>query len=579
MRDYKELYNYWLNSDSFDEETRAELKSIENNEEEIRERFYMDLEFGTAGLRGIMGAGTNRMNKYVIRRSTQGLANYINKQTDIKNKAVAIAFDSRNNSKEFADEAALVLCANNIKVYIFDVLKPTPMLSFAIRHFNCTAGINITASHNPPKYNGYKVYFSDGAQITPPHDSGIMNEVMAITDFSTLAAMDKQEAIDKKLYNVIDSSLDTAYLSELKRQIKHMDTIKKHASDISIVYSPLHGTGMEPVRSLLGELGFTNFHVVKEQEKPDGNFPTVSYPNPEADEAFVLGLKLADCVNADIVLATDPDADRLGVRVRDKEGHFHTLTGNMSGCLLAEYEIASMKEMGLLNEKSTLVKSIVSSNMAGAIAKAYNIRLVDVLTGFKYIGQQMTEYEINQSYEYAFGFEESYGCLIGTYARDKDAIVATMALVEAVCYYKEQGKTLWDVMIELYEKYGYYLEDVVSLNMEGEAGMQQIKSIMQSLRATELKNIGDFKVLNMKDYQSDVMIDYENGTKGSTKLPKSNVIYYTLENDSWICVRPSGTEPKLKLYIGARGKDKSVADDNMSMLKREITDIVHKNEK
>lgn len=573
MRDFKELYNYWLKSDYFDDECKSELRGIADDENEIKERFYKDLEFGTAGLRGIMGAGTNRINKYIIRRSTQGLANYIKKQ-GIFNMGVAIAFDSRNNSKEFALEAALTLCANGIKTYIFKELKPTPMLSFAIRYLKCAAGINITASHNPPEYNGYKVYWSDGAQITPPHDRGIMNEVQAINDFSALLTTDESYAKEKGLLNIIDEALDNAYIAELKKQIKHMDSVKNQASNIKIVYSPLHGTGNIPVRRVLNELGFTNVFVVKEQELPDGNFPTVSYPNPEADEAFTLGLKLAEETGADIVLATDPDADRLGIRVRDKDGKFHTLTGNMSGCLLAEYEIAAQKQMGLLSDDSVLIKSIVSSNMANAIAKHYNIKAVEVLTGFKYIGQKMTQYEEKGGGSYAFGFEESYGCLIGTYARDKDAVVAAMALCEAACYYKDKGMTLWDAMLSLYEKYGYYLEDTVSLTMKGASGIEKIQSIMQGLRAKELRQIGRYRVLNMRDYKTDSLIDYENNTKSNTGLPISDVIYYELENNSWVCVRPSGTEPKLKLYIGAGGKNEIEANDNMEHLKTAIKAVI-----
>ncbi len=573
MRDFNKLYDYWLKNDYFDEECRSELRGIADDENEIKERFYKDLEFGTAGLRGIMGAGTNRINKYIIRRSTQGLANYIKKQ-GIADMGVAIAFDSRNNSKEFALEAALMLCANGIKTYIFKELKPTPMLSFAIRYLKCAAGINITASHNPSEYNGYKVYWSDGAQITPPHDKGIMNEVQSINDFSTLHTVDKSYAEEKGLLNVIDDTLDDAYIAELKKQIKHMDSIKNQAGNIKIVYSPLHGTGNIPVRRVLKELGFTNVFVVKEQELPDGNFPTVSYPNPEADEAFTLGLKLAEEKGADIVLATDPDADRLGVRVRDKDGKFHTLTGNMSGCLLAEYEIEAQSKMGLLSDKSVLIKSIVSSNMANAVAKHYNVNLVEVLTGFKYIGQKMTEYEEKGSSSYAFGFEESYGCLIGTYARDKDAVVAAMALCEAACYYKDKGMTLWDAMCSLYEKYGYYLEDTVSLTMKGASGLEKIQSIMQGLRAKEIRRLGRYKVLNVRDYKTDSLIDYENNIKSNTGLPTSDVIYYQLENNSWVCVRPSGTEPKLKLYIGAVGKNEAEVNDNMEHLKAEIKAVI-----
>ena len=448
---YKENYESWLNNPYFDEDTRNELKSIEGNEKEIEDRFYMDLEFGTAGLRGIIGAGTNRMNIYVVRRATQGLANYIAK-VDKKSQGVAIAYDSRHMSPEFAQEAALCLAANGIKAYIFETLRPTPELSFAVRHLGCVAGINVTASHNPPEYNGYKVYWEDGAQITPPHDSGIMGEVKAISDWNTVKTMDKEDAVKAGLFEVIGQAVDDAYMAELKKQIIHMDAIQAEGRNLKIVYTPLHGTGNIPARRILKELGFENVYVVPEQELPNGDFPTVSYPNPEAAEAFELGLKLAKEVDADIVLATDPDADRLGVRVKDKNGEYHDLTGNMSGCLLANYELSQRKAVnGSLPEDGALVKTIVTTNLADAIAKGYNVNLIEVLTGFKYIGQQILGFENSGKGTYLFGFEESYGCLIGTYARDKDAIVATMALCEAAAYYKTQGKTLWDAMIDMYE--------------------------------------------------------------------------------------------------------------------------------
>lgn len=453
---YREKYDEWLTSTYFDADTKAELKEIESNEKEIEDRFYKDLEFGTAGLRGVIGAGTNRMNIYTVRKATQGLANYIAKK-EAKAQGVAIAYDSRRMSPEFADEAALCLAANGIKAYVFESLRPTPELSFAVRKLGCIAGINITASHNPPEYNGYKVYWEDGAQITPPHDKGIMDEVKAVTDFATVKTMAKEAAKEAGLYEVIGADVDDAYIAELKKQVLHQDAIDQVQKDLKIVYSPLHGTGNIPARRVLGELGFENVYVVKEQELPDGEFPTVSYPNPEAEEAFELGLKLAKEVDADLVLATDPDADRLGVYVKDtKSGEYKVLTGNMSGCLLAEYEISQRQALKGLPDDGCLIKTIVTSNMADAIAKAYNLRLIEVLTGFKYIGQQILGFETTGKGEYVFGFEESYGCLIGTHARDKDAIVATMALCEAAAYYKTQGKTLWDAMIDMYNKYGYY---------------------------------------------------------------------------------------------------------------------------
>ena len=451
---YQETYREWLTNPYFDEATRRELESIKDNDREIQDRFYMDLEFGTAGLRGVIGAGTNRMNIYVVRRATQGLANYICRAGG-KEKGVAISFDSRHMSPEFAAEAALCLAANGIRAYIFETLRPTPVLSYAVRHLGCIAGINITASHNPSEYNGYKVYWEDGAQITPPHDTGIMDEVKAISDWSTVLTMPLEEAKDKGLYVVIGKELDDDYMEELKKQVIHWDSIKAEGDNLNIVYTPLHGTGNIPARRVLSELGFSHVHVVPEQELPDGDFPTVSYPNPEAAEAFELGLALAKKIDADLVLATDPDADRLGVRVRDKNGEYHDLTGNMSGCLLANYELSQRKAVnGSLPADGALIKTIVTTNLADAIAKAYGVRLIEVLTGFKYIGQQILGFEKSGKGTYLFGFEESYGCLIGTYARDKDAIVAVMALCEAAAYYKKQGKTLWDVLTDIYEKYG-----------------------------------------------------------------------------------------------------------------------------
>ena len=574
--DYKKLYEEWLDNPYFDDKTKAELKAIAEDENEIKERFYMDLEFGTAGLRGVIGAGTNRMNIYVVRKTTQGLANYI-ESVGAKGKGVAIAHDSRRMSPEFAKEAALCLAANGIKAYIFESLRPTPELSYAVRKLGCVAGINITASHNPPEYNGYKVYWEDGAQITPPHDSGIMDEVKKVTDYSNVKTMDEKEAIKAGVYEVIGKEIDDAYMEELKSQVLHMDAISKMAGELKIVYSPLHGTGNIPVRRVLKELGFDNVYVVKEQELPDGEFPTVSYPNPEAEEAFELGLKLAKEVDADIVLATDPDADRLGVRVKDsRTGEYHTLTGNMSGCLLAEYEISQKKELQGLPDDGALIKTIVTTNMANAIARHYDIRLIEVLTGFKYIGQQILGFEKNKRGTYLFGFEESYGCLIGTYARDKDAIVATMALCEAAAYYKTQGKNLWDAMIDMYEKYGYYKDDIQSVTLKGIEGLAKIQSILNTLRKEPPTEIGGYQVVSARDYKRDTITDLETGEVTPTGLPSSNVLYYDLTDDAWVCVRPSGTEPKVKFYYGIKGTSLSDADEKSQALGKAVLEMVDK---
>ncbi|MGE9881505.1 phospho-sugar mutase [Blautia obeum] len=572
--EYRENYEAWLSNPYFDETTKAELKSIAEDDKEIKERFYKDLEFGTAGLRGIIGAGTNRMNIYTVRKATQGLANYIIKKGE-QGKGVAIAYDSRRMSPEFADEAALCLAANGIKAYVFESLRPTPELSYAVRSLGCIAGINITASHNPPEYNGYKVYWEDGAQITPPHDKGIMDEVKAVVDYNTVKTMDQEEAKKAGLYQVIGADVDDGYIAELKKQVIHQDSIDAVGKDLKIVYSPLHGTGNIPARRILKELGFENVYVVKEQELPDGEFPTVSYPNPEAEEAFELGLKLAKEVDADLVLATDPDADRLGVRVKDKDGVYHTLTGNMSGCLLADYEIGQRKALQGLPDDGYLIKTIVTSNLADAIAKGYDIGLIEVLTGFKFIGQQILKFETTGKGSYLFGFEESYGCLIGTHARDKDAIVATMALCEAAAYYKTQGKTLWDAMVDMYDKYGYYKDDIQSITLKGIEGLQKIQEILETLRKNPPTEVGGYKVLKARDYQADTIKDIATGEVTTTGLPKSNVLYYDLTDDAWLCVRPSGTEPKVKFYYGIKGTSLADADEKSSKLGEEVLSMIN----
>ena len=574
---YKEQYQEWLTNSYFDEKTKAELKDITDDENEIKERFYKELEFGTAGLRGIIGAGTNRMNIYTVRKATQGLANYIISQ-GIEAKGVAIAYDSRRMSPEFASEAALCLAANGVKAYVFESLRPTPELSYAVRKLGCIAGINITASHNPPEYNGYKVYWEDGAQITPPHDKGIMDEVQKVVDYNTMKTMSLADAKAAGLYVTIGADIDDAYMEELKKQVIHWDSIKEVGKDLKIVYSPLHGTGNIPARRVLKELGFENVYVVKEQELPDGEFPTVSYPNPEAEEAFELGLKLAKEVDADLILATDPDADRLGVYVKDtKSGEYKVLTGNMSGCLLAEYEISQRKAVnGSLPEDGAVITSIVSSCMAGAIAEAYGLRFIQVLTGFKYIGQQILGFEQTGKGSYVFGFEESYGCLIGTYARDKDAIVATMALCEAAAYYKTQGKTLWDAMIDMYEKYGYYKEDIKSITLKGIEGLAKIQEILETLRNEPPVEIAGCKVLKARDYKQDTIKDMVTGEVTATGLPSSNVLYYDLPDGAWVCVRPSGTEPKVKFYYGIKGTSLEDAEQKAAAMGEEVLAMIDK---
>lgn len=574
---YKETYQEWMENPYFDDATKAELKAIAGNEKEIEDRFYTELEFGTAGLRGVIGAGTNRMNIYTVRKATQGLANYI-KKVNAESRGVAIAYDSRRMSPEFADEAALCLAANGIPAYVFETLRPTPELSYAVRKLNCIAGINVTASHNPAEYNGYKVYWEDGAQITPPHDTGIMAEVKAVTDYSTMLTMDKAEAVEKKLYFTIGEDIDRPYMEEIKKLVIHQDAIDAVKDDLKIVYTPLHGTGNIPVRTILKELGFKNVFVVKEQELPDGDFPTVGYPNPEAPAAYELGLALAKKENADLVLATDPDADRLGVYVKDqKTGEYHMLTGNMSGCLIGDYIIGQTKAVkGSLPADGAFIRSIVSTNMADAIAKYYGVELIEVLTGFKFIGQKILEFENTGKGTYLFGMEESYGCLPGTYARDKDAVAATMFLCEAAAFYKTQGKTLWDAMLDLYNRYGYYQDHVESIELKGIEGLEKIQNILETLRKEPPTTIGEYQVLAVRDYKQNTITDVKTGEVKPTGLPSSNVLYYELNDDAWVCVRPSGTEPKVKFYIGVKGNSMTDSVEKAKVLGQTMLDLVQK---
>ena len=573
---YKDVYEQWVNNPLFGQETKDELLAIKDDEKEIEERFYCDLVFGTAGLRGIIGAGTNRMNIYVVRKATQGLANYIIKAGK-QDKGVAIAYDSRRMSPEFSMEAALCLAANGIKAYRFESLRPTPELSFAVRYLDCVAGINVTASHNPPEYNGYKVYWEDGAQITPPHDQGIMAEVKAITDFADTKTMDMVEAKKKGLLVTIGSEVDDAYMRELKKLILNQDAIDKYGKDIKIVYTPLHGTGNIPVRRILKEIGFENVYVVSEQELPDGDFPTVEYPNPEAKEAFALALKLAKEVDADLVLATDPDADRLGCYAKDsKTGEYKVFTGNMSGSLLCEYEVSQMKEKnGSLPADGAIIKTIVTTNMVDAIAKYYGTDLIECFTGFKNIGREILRFEQTGKGTYLFGFEESYGCLIGTHARDKDAVVATMALCEAAAYYRGQGKTLWDAMMDMYEKYGYYVDDIKTVTLKGVEGSKKIGHIMNILRANVPEDVAGYKTKVVRDYRLEYIRNIETGEVKPTGFPNANVLYYELENDAWLAVRPSGTEPKIKFYYGIKGSSYDEAQKESAAFGDKVMDLIY----
>ena len=572
--DYMEQYNDWSSNPYFDKATRDELVAIKDNDAEIKDRFYKDLEFGTGGLRGVIGAGTNRMNVYTVRKATQGLANYIIKQNAAK-KGVAIAYDSRFMSPEFADEAALCLAANGIKAYVFSSLRPTPELSFAVRKLGCTAGIVVTASHNPPEYNGYKVYWEDGAQITAPKDTDIIGEVKAVSSYDDVKTIGKELAIANGLYIVIGQEVDDAYMAELKKQILHPEIIKAVASDIKIVYTPLHGTGNLPVRRVLSELGFKNVYVVPEQEEPDPKFTTLEYPNPEDPKAFTLALKLAKEKDADIVLATDPDADRLGIYAKDTvSGEYISFTGNMSGMLIAEYILRERQKLDKLPANAALIKTIVTTNLADALTSAYNVDMIEVLTGFKYIGEQIKLFEQNHDHEYIFGLEESYGCLAGTHARDKDAVVAVMCLCEVAAWCKSRGITLWDQMIKIYERYGYFMEGIHTVTLKGIDGAEQIKSIMDKLRANPPKEFANLKVLKFRDYSVNEITDVATGQKSPAGLPTSNVLYFELENDSWCCARPSGTEPKIKFYMGIKGTDLDDAKARLESLKAAVIEAV-----
>lgn len=589
--DYKAVYEEWLNNPRIDEDTKKELRDLSGNEKEIEDRFYRSLEFGTGGLRGVIGAGTNRMNVYTVGLATQGLANYINKAYEAEKSAsetdkkghptvsgligdgVVIGHDNRLMNNEFTDAAALCLNANGIKTYVFDSLRPTPEVSFGVRELGCIAGIMVTASHNPREYNGYKVYWEDGAQITPPHDVNILAEVAKVTSIADIKTMDKEEAIKQGLYNVIGPEFEDKYMAQLKAQSIHPEVITEMAKDFKIVYTPLNGTGNVPVRRVLKELGFTNVYVVPEQEAPDGTFPTLPNPNPELPEAFTLALKLAEEKDADIVLATDPDADRLGVYCKAPEGGYISFTGNMSGMLIAEYILKERRATNTMPKNPALIETIVTTDMAKLIAKAYDVELIEVLTGFKFIGEQIKFFEQNNSFSYAFGLEESYGCLAGTYARDKDAVVAVMLLCEVASWYKKQGKTLWDAMVELYDKYGYFKEGQKAITLKGKEGAEKIKAMMEGARKNPPKQLGEYKVLATRDYVADERVDMETGAKTSTGLPKSNVLYYELENNGWCCIRPSGTEPKIKFYFGVKGENLEDADKKLAGLGEALVEM------
>lgn len=571
---YMENYKKWCEDTYFDEATRAELKAIEGNDKEIQERFYKDLEFGTGGLRGIIGAGTNRLNIYTVSKATQGFANYIIKQgEDAVKKGVAIAFDSRRMSPEFAEITALVLNGNGIKTYIYPSLRPTPMLSFAVRELNCTGGVVITASHNPPEYNGYKVYWADGGQVPYPRDEAIIEEVNAVTDFHTIKTANKDEAVKAGLFNVIGEEVDEAFDKNVLAQIVNPEIIKEQ-HDLKIVYTPIHGSGNKPVRRVLEKAGFENVTVVPEQELPDSEFTTVGYPNPENPAVFELAIKLAEKIDADIILGTDPDCDRVGAVVKTKDGSYTVLTGNMTGTLICNYICSQKAKLGTLPKNGALVSTIVSSEMTKAIAKKYNLAYFDVLTGFKYIGEKIKEFEQTGDYQYVFGFEESYGCLSGTYARDKDAVVASLLICEMAAYYKSRGMSLYDGLMELYDTYGVYKEIIHSITLKGIEGIENMKKIMDTLRKDAPSEIAGVKVTETRDYLEDKIVDVATGKVSPTNLPKSNVLYFTLADDTWFCVRPSGTEPKIKIYFGTKADTVENAEKKIATAQDGIMKVV-----
>ncbi|HZK56670.1 MAG TPA: phospho-sugar mutase [Clostridia bacterium] len=550
-----ENYNNWLNEPYFDEATKQELWEIKDNKKEIEDRFYKELEFGTAGLRGIIGAGTNRINKYMVRKTAQGLASYIKtKGEEAKKRGVVIAYDCRRMSREFAEESARVFAGNGIKAYLFKDLRSTPELSFAIRYLNCISGVVVTASHNPPEYNGYKVYWEDGAQIATDKAKAITNSIASIDDFENVKILDKEEAKDKGLLTYLGEQVDDAYIKEVKKQSLRGETIKEVTDDFRVVLTPLHGTGRVPVKRVLKEIGFNNIFVVPEQEMPDSEFSTVEYPNPEDKKAFKLAIELAKKKDAHLIMGTDPDCDRVGAIVKDRDGEYIRLTGNQIGALLVNYILETLDEKGMLPQNGVIVKSIVTSEMGPNIAKHYNIETINTLTGFKYIGEKIKQFEETGERTFLFGYEESFGYLAGTHARDKDAVVGSMLICEMAAYYHSMKMNLYDAMMELYRKYGYFLEDLISITLEGKDGLRKMRDIMEYFRVNTLKTMGDKKVLYTEDYESQKRIYlHNNGKVEEIKLPKSNVIKFILEDECWVCLRPSGTEPKLKIYGGFRG--------------------------
>jgi phosphoglucomutase len=565
--------NFWLENDYFDQDTKNELLSIKDNEKEVEDRFYKNLEFGTGGLRGIIGAGTNRMNIYTVRVASQGLANYINKLGK-QDKGIVIAYDSRFMSPEFSLEAAKIFCANGIKAYLFDELRPTPELSFSVRYLKAAAGIVVTASHNPKQYNGYKVYGEDGGQLSLDGSNAVISEINQISDITKVNIISKEEAVSKGLLEIIGNKVDDAYIAMLKTLSVNSDAVKKVGDSFKIVYTPLHGAGNKPVRRILSENGFKNVIVVKEQELPDSQFTTLKSPNPEERSAFELAIKLAAENDVDLIIGTDPDSDRVGVVVRKNDGEYTTLTGNQTGCLLLEYILSALKEGGKLPENGFAVKTIVTTELSRVIAKYYDIELVEVLTGFKFIGEQIMLRDEKGNQKYLFGFEESYGYLAGTDVRDKDAVVASMLIAEMAAYYKVKGLSLYDALINLFEKYGYFIEGVNSFTLEGKDGVMKIKAAMSAMREAKYSSFGALKVKAIRDYLNSERLVISDGTAEKITLPVSDVLYFEMEDGSWFCVRPSGTEPKIKIYYGVSDKTLKLSEDKLEILKASVLEVI-----
>jgi phosphoglucomutase len=575
--DSRAIYDFWSRNDYFNDETRKELEQIKDNPAEIEERFYRDLEFGTGGLRGVIGAGTNRMNIYTVRKASQGLANYISRNVkDAHKRGIAIAYDCRHMSPQFAAEAAGVFAANGIVAYLFDELRPTPELSFAVRHLNAAAGIVITASHNPKQYNGYKVYGRDGGQLPLEGSEAVFSEIEGITDMTAVVPMPEKEAIEKGLLVKIGKEIDDAYINSLKTLVVNPSVILKTAESMKIVYTPIHGSGNKPVRRILKEVGFKNVLVVKEQELPDPEFTTVKSPNPEEKDAFKLAIELAKKEDTDLIIGTDPDGDRVGVVVRSSAGEYVVLTGNQTGCLLMEYILSQKKAAGSLPANGFVVKTIVTSELSRKIASNYNIELIEVLTGFKFIGEKIKELDETGVKKYLFGFEESYGYLAGTFARDKDAVVASMLIGEMAAYYKCRGMSLYEGLQEIFLKYGYYIEGITSFTLEGKEGVGKISGAMDALRLQKTGDFGGCKVSAVRDYQTSETFIVGTGENKALDLPVSNVLYYELEDGSWFCIRPSGTEPKIKIYYGVSEPSLEKAQQKLERIKENVILTIRK---